>query len=213
LVNVAQTQTYPEGTSMLKTVLLLALAFVETGVCAESSQSRMVLCSSQANGKSGSDRAAFMRECLTAGTDQAADAGTDSSATGGQQTSYVVDFDIDQVNSAGGVEPFALLSNPDKKTTIKYVRMEVSAYNAVGDQVGSRIGGGRIKRISFTGPLRYEDGVVRADWEPVWYNSTVTCVKIQSVSVELMSGKTLAFSGSNLSKALSNTMSNVCKPQ
>lgn len=50
---------------------------------------------------------------------------------------FVKDFGIDSVNSAGGVEPYLVLFNPNPATPIKYLVAEVTLYNAVGDRISS----------------------------------------------------------------------------
>ncbi len=95
-------------------------------------------------------------------------------------------------NSASGVNVrawyyvLASQSNP-----IKYIDMEVVPYNAVGDLVASAIGDEKIKRsLRVTGPLVENEGEhVPAIWQNVWYNSSVKCTQLNSISIEMMNGE------------------------
>ena len=124
---------------------------------------------------------------------------------------YIKEFGISEVNSAGGVEPRATFINPNPKQVIKYIRLRATPYNAVGDVVTSRIGEQATAGMYMTGPLSQADGEKRTGWEPIWYNHSATCLKIQSVQVEFINGKTLTFSGNNLRTALSPELKNDCK--
>lgn len=123
---------------------------------------------------------------------------------------YIADFGVSDVNSVGGVEPYVVFVNPNKSSNVKYVYVEMILYNAVGDVVSDDISGRRNGRLQYTGPLSYEAGEDRAEWEPVWYNTTGSCVKIVSLQVIHMNGKKLSFSGKALSSALSRSLKNSC---
>jgi hypothetical protein len=124
---------------------------------------------------------------------------------------YIKDFGIEEVNSAGGVEPHATFVNPNPKLVVKYIRLRATAYNAVGDVVSSSIDGTSTAGMYMTGPLSHDDGERRAGWEPIWYNHSATCLKIQSVQVEFVGGKKLSFAGNTLRAALSPNLKNDCK--
>ena len=124
---------------------------------------------------------------------------------------YVTSFGIDEVNSAGGVEPFFVLYNPNQSSPIKYIRLQVRLYNGVGDIVSSSIGNQVSATLSYTGPLLNEDGNKRVDWGPIWYNSTGQCLKVISVQVTFMNGKASSFSGTSLKRALNPSISNECR--
>jgi hypothetical protein len=124
---------------------------------------------------------------------------------------FIETFGIAQINSAGGVEPFAVLVNPDSKSPIKYVRIQTTLYNAVGDVIGSSIGGKTTANLSFTGPLSFEDGKRSIEWEPVWYNSTGECIKIDAIQVTFISGRVASFSGKSLRSAIAPSIENECK--
>lgn len=124
---------------------------------------------------------------------------------------YVTKFGIDEVNSAGGVEPYFIFHNPNESNPIKYIRLRVSLYNAVGDAVSSDIGNRGTAGLSFTGPLANSDGDKRSDWGPIWYNSTGHCIKVESIQVTFVNGKSTSFSGKELKRALNPSITNECK--
>jgi hypothetical protein len=76
--------------------------------------------------------------------------------------------------------------------------------------VYSEIGRGGTVTLMFTGPLKNESGYKRADWEAVWYNSTVDCISVDSLTVIFMDGKTKTFSKRELRGALGDTVKNDC---
>lgn len=125
-------------------------------------------------------------------------------------TYFIEDFGVYDPNSAGGVEPYVEIVNPNKQSALKYLRVQMTLYNEVGDVVRSTIGGQSTAWISFTGPLTADEGAYKAKWDPVWYNKTGYCVKIQAITVEFMNGKKLSFSGSSLAKAIASDMKNDC---
>lgn len=126
-------------------------------------------------------------------------------------TYYVKEFGIYEVNSAGGVEPYATFVNPNAKAAIKYIRLRATPYNAVGDVISSSIGSQSTAGMYMTGPLAQSDGEKRTGWEPIWYNHSATCLKIESVQVEFVNGKTLSFAGKSLRGALSPELQNDCR--
>ncbi len=126
---------------------------------------------------------------------------------------YVASFGIYQVNSAGGVEPFVDLWNPNPKSAIKYVTISLTPYNAVGDVIHSSIGGGSTKVFRFTGPLANSDGIYPAHWGPSWYNATAECLVMQSLTVEFMNGSKVSFAGKQLRSVLAPDVKNSCRVQ
>lgn len=123
---------------------------------------------------------------------------------------FIKDFGIEQVNSAGGVEPYFVFFNPNAASPIKYLRVSTSLYNAVGDVVGSSIGGKTTANLNFTGPLSMEDGESRVVWDPVWYNTTGHCIRVETVQVTFINGKVLSFAGKTLKAALAPGVLNTC---
>jgi hypothetical protein len=123
----------------------------------------------------------------------------------------IKDFGVWDVNSAGGVEPYFVFTNPNDKSPIKYISLQISLFNAVGDMVGSSIGNQRTKGIRYTGPLAMEDGEDKAQWSPIWYNTTGSCVRVESMSVTWMNGKSQSYAGKALTNAMAPDLSNSCR--
>jgi hypothetical protein len=124
---------------------------------------------------------------------------------------FIKDFGIDTVNSAGGVEPYFVFFNPNPNTAIKYLTVDLTLYNAVGDRVSSSIGRETTARLRYTGPLTNADGEKKTYWRPVWYNSTGHCIRVESVAVTFMDGKLRTFAGRTLLSALAPELTNDCK--
>lgn len=64
--------------------------------------------------------------------------------------------------------------------------------------------------LEFTGPLWNEDGYQRADWGPVWFNSTIKCIRVDSIAVTFMDGKSKTLSAWVLRGALGESAKNTC---
>jgi hypothetical protein len=97
-------------------------------------------------------------------------------------------------NSAGGVDLNIVWKNKSKRT-IKYVRFEVSAINAVDDEVYSEISVYDSPiYVKVTGPIK-PNQVYGYDtyWECAWYNSTIRKCKIRSVELVYMDGSKIEF--------------------
>jgi len=124
---------------------------------------------------------------------------------------YVSDFRLSDIDSAGGVNVVVEVSNPNKESPIKYLEIRASMYNAVGDRIRSDIGGKSGATLQFTGPLSNAQQPEGVRWEGVWYNSTATCARIESISVEFMNGKRMNFAGRKLQDVMDQAMKNSCK--
>jgi hypothetical protein len=134
------------------------------------------------------------------------------SATGKPKPNWLIkEFGVWTVNSAGGVEPYFIFNNPNEKSAIKYISVQISLFNSVGDMVGSQIGGDRTKGIRFTGPLTNEDGEYKASWGPVWYNTTGSCIKVESMTVTWMNGKIQTYASKSLQDAFAPDVQNSCR--
>jgi hypothetical protein len=137
-------------------------------------------------------------------------AATERARSGG----YVVrSLGLWDVNSAGGVEPVATFVNPNPDSAIKYIDLQMTMYNQVGDVIRSEIGGHSNGTVRMVGPLVNEQGLHKAQWGPVWYNHSATCLKVISVRVEFMNRKIVTYSGAQLSKALHPSISRSCSPK
>jgi hypothetical protein len=126
-------------------------------------------------------------------------------------TYFVTEFGIDEVNSAGGVEPYFVFFNPNQSSPIKYIKLRITPYNAVGDVISSSIGGQTTAGLSYTGPLSHSDGETRVNWGPIWYNTTAECIKLESIQISFVNGKSISFIGKTLYKALAPEINNVCR--
>lgn len=123
---------------------------------------------------------------------------------------FVRDFGLWDVNSAGGVEVFGKFVNPEVDADIKYIDLQIAVFNPVGDPLRSEIGNGGVKSVHVTGPISNADGEFSAQWQPIWYNHSASCIKILSLKVEFMNRKIKTFSGSKLTNALYPKFSNQC---
>lgn len=91
------------------------------------------------------------------------------------------DFGID---SAGGVKPYITVKNNFKKK-IKYIYLNVSFYNAVGDPANCEIWGSNRVRLRVIGPLAHGE-MHTYYWNPVIYNHTTRKMYIKSAKVIFM---------------------------
>ena len=101
-------------------------------------------------------------------------------------STYPFDRASCEMDSVGGLKPSILISNnSDKK--IKYVYITVSFYNSVGDKVLNDIGGYANAKLKITGyiePWNFK----WFDWDPVFYNTSASKIKIESMTVEYSNG-------------------------
>lgn len=89
-------------------------------------------------------------------------------------------------DSAGGVGVRINIKN-DSEKAIKYATFEVIPYNAVNDVVSSSIGGKTKAQLELTGPIE-PGGRAVPKWTGVWYNSTISTVKILQIEIIYMDG-------------------------
>jgi hypothetical protein len=101
---------------------------------------------------------------------------------------------VSEPNSAGGVDLNIIWKNTSKRV-VKYARFEVSAVNAVGDEVYSEISlydGSKWAKV--TGPVNPNKvNGYGTYWECMWYNSTIKKCIVRSVELEYMDGSTIEF--------------------
>ena len=97
-------------------------------------------------------------------------------------------------NSAGGVDLNIIWKNKSKRT-VKYARFEVSAINAVNDEVYSEISVYDSPiYVKVTGPIKpNQTEGYDTYWDCVWYNSTIQKCKIRSVELEYMDGSKIKY--------------------
>lgn len=96
-------------------------------------------------------------------------------------------------NSVGGVNVGIDVTNLSNKT-IKYLRFNVSAYNAVGDKVRGEISRSSSANIYATGPF-VANGFNSLSWSNVWYNNSIRCTEITSMIIEYMDGSKRTYTG------------------
>jgi hypothetical protein len=97
---------------------------------------------------------------------------------------------VPEINSAGGVKVSIEWEYLDKENDIKYIEFTVVPYNAVGDIVSGGYSGTR-RTLSNTGPIEADS--YTNEWETVFYNSTIYCVKIVKVAVTYMDGRNYTY--------------------
>lgn len=99
-------------------------------------------------------------------------------------------------NSAGGVGVKIRFRNDGEKT-IKYATFTVVPYNAVNDVQRSAAGGHSAAEIKVTGPV--EAGTAgEYTFGNVWYNDTITTVKLTRVRLQFMDGSEETAAGSDI---------------
>lgn len=165
-------------------------------------------CAAEVGDATGSEREKRMVECLLSHSPGALEPWRDPD----EKRPYFVKYLTHSVNSAGGVELEIGLVNPGHASAIKYITLDLRMFNAVGDVITDRISRSSTGTVRYTGPLRAEDGVDDTSWKPLWYNGNAACIRIESVHVQFMNGKSLRFQGGTLRNALSQRITNSCRP-
>lgn len=119
-------------------------------------------------------------------------------------------------NSAGGVDAGVTFTNISGRT-LKYVNFDVAAFNGVGDLAPCTIRRRALADLRVTGPIE-PDANRRAAWGNVWYNYSIRCTQIESITVTFMNDDTLRLTGDSLALAVPATVihegvgaSNSCK--
>lgn len=120
----------------------------------------------------------------------------------------------DGPDGAGGVGAKVIYRLLGSSKTAKYITFTVTPFNAVGDVVVDRISGEAQRRLKDTGPLdprpieteKYDE---ESFWDPIWYNPSIYCLRLDRVDIEYMDGtkKSLA---SNLGAAIYPEFKNSC---
>lgn len=99
-------------------------------------------------------------------------------------------------DSVGGVGVQFSFRNEGERT-IKYVTIYFVPYNRVGDAVSSSIGGRSEFGVQFTGPIapnKKQSGMC----EHMWYNYSITSVRVSKAEIEYMDGTTEVIDGTNI---------------
>jgi hypothetical protein len=104
----------------------------------------------------------------------------------------IINYYTSKPNSAGGVDCNIIWKNNSDKT-VKYIHFSVAPFNSVDDMVESEIGGTTYQKITVTGPIKpnttHGYGTY---WECIWYNSTISYMKITGIKIEYMDGSIIS---------------------
>ena len=99
-------------------------------------------------------------------------------------------------DSVGGIGVQFSFRNEGEKT-IKYVTISFIPYNQVGDAVSSSIGGRSEFGIICTGPIAHNKKQ-SGRCECIWYNYSITSVRVSKAEIEYMDGTTEVIDGTNI---------------
>lgn len=103
-------------------------------------------------------------------------------------------------NSAGGLGVRLKIKNLDPRS-IKYASLYFVPFNKVGDIVSSSVHGGRTKHgLMYTGPLAQGQ---KSEWnylENVWYDYSISKVKLVEAKIEYMDGTTETIPGDQINR-------------
>ncbi|MBL3574291.1 hypothetical protein M2324_003872 [Rhodovulum sulfidophilum] len=106
-----------------------------------------------------------------------------------------------QPNSAGGVDVSIDGINTSNKT-VKYLDYTLRAYNAVGDPVRGEIRRRNDASVRETGPIAPGGKTAPGVWSNMWYNYSITCARISSVTVIFMDNSSRKFTGQSINDLL-----------
>lgn len=110
---------------------------------------------------------------------------------------FINSYDISK-DSADGIEVSINFENIYNKT-IKYVDFEVTPYNRVNDVAYSTIDGVSTKVIQAVDFIAPNESY-KAQWKPIWYNPTISYIKINSIKVTFLDNTTISVPKSNIEK-------------
>ena len=96
-------------------------------------------------------------------------------------------------DSAAGVSVSLTINVFDTIRVIKYLRLHVTPFNAIGDAVSSKIGGKEGAVLNVTGPVSAGDNPYSGIWKNVWYNSTIRCIEVDRIEVDYIDGSTYTY--------------------
>lgn len=103
-----------------------------------------------------------------------------------QQPITVTKHGIYSMDSAGGVSYYIAIANTSPKT-IKYVAYTARPFNRVGDEQADSISGKVDRKMQAVGPIAPGDRD-SGGWGPLWYNSSISCIKLVGITVTYMDG-------------------------
>ena len=122
----------------------------------------------------------------------------------------------DGPNSAGGSGAKIVYRYLDGRKVIKYLYFTVTPFNSVGDPVADRISGKSQRRLTVTGPLEAapldkKEFHEESFWDPIWYDNSLSCLRLDKVDVQYIDGSTETFSGKKLQDAIFPEFRNGCR--
>lgn len=90
-------------------------------------------------------------------------------------------------DSAGGISVELRLKNIKGKT-IKYATLYVTAFDQVGNPAACTVNQEATRALSITGPVEAGKDSGKLIFETIWYNPTITSVRMHSMIVEYLDG-------------------------
>lgn len=102
-------------------------------------------------------------------------------------------------NSAGGLGVIHTIKNIGDKT-IKYVAVYYTAYNRVGDVIPSYVHEKINYGIKVTGPIEPNKKSEKGYVENIWYDTSISSIKISKASIEYMDGSIEDIQGDLINK-------------
>lgn len=117
---------------------------------------------------------------------------------------------VKSANSAGGIDIIIQWRYQNQNKTLKYIYFTLIPYNNVGDRQKGSIRDNTSSTLSVTGPIEAKDWTHENWWDSIWYNSTITCVKVSEVRVEYMDGTSYTYV-KELPKIFGSDFNNKCE--
>ncbi len=97
-----------------------------------------------------------------------------------------------RINSLDGIEQWMTFVNKSTNKTIKYIKLEMEFYNAVGDVIENQIGGYKSARLTYTGPLEPGTSSGQIHWDAIFYNPTFNgTIHFKQIVIEYMDGTSI----------------------
>ena len=113
-------------------------------------------------------------------------------------------------DSAGGVDVHLGVRNLDPERPIKYLTVQVTPYDAVGEGVACSIRRRSTVPLEITGPITASEGEAWRLFEDVWYHKPgISCARVDRVEVEYLDGKRAVYV-KDLPQVLAPWLSNDC---
>lgn len=133
-----------------------------------------------------------------------------SNAKAKGQNLVIRNIEIEEINSANGVDLSIVWLNANAKKIIKYIYFTFVPYNRVGDVQTCDISGHSTFTGKVTGPIDSESAFQQSFWSTAWYNNTISCIKLTKVRVEYTDGSNYTYVN-ELPKIFDENFNNQCK--